>query len=190
MTNSSHKLKCRLSNADEHPNVNMPTPHNAHKPHFSSCTRFLLLHSQQYMLDKTLAICFQPTGIQVFAQTFWAFCDWCSAIALRTATAVRQCSERKIVECPYLTDTLRTSVTHQLCGYRRHRLFTLAFTCFACCVQGTKSYVIGVHTYRCLDDGTAAFLADDAATRGRSLTDNERNTRHHKAKAVTPHWEC
>ena len=43
--------------------MKIPTPH---KPHFSSRTRFLKLHSQQHLLVKTLAF-FQPTAVRVSA---------------------------------------------------------------------------------------------------------------------------
>ena len=49
-----------------HPSGVMKIP-TQHKPHFSSCQRFLQLHSLLYWKVKTSSICFQPTVVQVSA---------------------------------------------------------------------------------------------------------------------------
>ena len=52
--------------------------------------------------------------------------SWHSVIGAVLSPCVlqRQCSERKVVVCPYHTQTLRTSLTPWFCGYRRHTPFT------------------------------------------------------------------
>ena len=95
--------------------VKMPTPH---KSQFSSCTRFLSLHSHKYLSVKTEAFVFIPQKFRsllcaLAAQTFLALPDGCIAVALRVATAVLG-KERRCVSRP---QSCMQCAHHQLRGF-------------------------------------------------------------------------
>ena len=85
--------------------VKITTPH---KPHFSSCTRFLSLHSQRHLSVKTLAFVFSPQYFRTLR---------CAPVPFHVATAVLGKTSRGVSiphsYTPHIT-------LRGFCGYSRH----------------------------------------------------------------------